>query len=232
MKDYLLFIDTEATGLPKNWGLPYDSPGNWPHCVQISWIIYSTPGGKIKEENHYIKDNDFEIASSATKIHGITREFLNENGKNRKYILQLLTDDIIHFDPLIVGHFLQFDMHVLGADFFREGLQNPIKKQRTFCTMLGSTHLIKNPSLKFLRLEQLFSTLFNKTLENPHNAIVDARATAACFFELIKRAEINEEIIEQQQKEEPKKETLPEKFGCFIPVFLIVSITILIFYFL
>jgi DNA polymerase-3 subunit epsilon len=230
VKDYLLFIDTEASGLPKNWSLPYDSPGNWPHCVQISWVIFFKDGTEIKQENHYVKNIDFEIATSAIKIHGITRQFLNENGKSRKQILELLTEDLKTYEPLVVGHFMQFDIHMLGADFFREGMENPIKKQATFCTMIGSTHLIKNPSLKFLRLEQLYSILFNKTLENSHDAIVDAKATAKCFFKLLERAEINEEIIEKQQKEEPKKEPLPDKFGCFIPVLLFILITISIFY--
>ncbi|MCW3105605.1 MAG: 3-5 exonuclease [Segetibacter sp.] len=229
MKDYLLFIDTEASGLPKNWNLPYDSVGNWPYCVQISWIIYTKDGREIKEENHYIKNNDFDIADSATKIHGITREFLNANGKCRKDILKLLTEDLLKYDSLIVGHFMQFDIHMLGADFFRAGMENPVKKECTFCTMLATTHLVKNPSVKFLRLEQLYKTLFNKTLENHHNAIVDAKATASCFFEMMKRREINEEIIEQQQKEVLKKDTLPDKYGC-LPILVFIFLTVLIAY--
>jgi DNA polymerase-3 subunit epsilon len=96
--------------------------------------------------------------------------------------------------------------------------------------MLGSTHLIKNPSVKFLRLEQLYQTLFKKTLENPHDALVDAKATALCFFELLQRKEIDENAIEQQQKEELKKELSRQKFGCYIPMLVIFCLTILIFY--
>lgn len=232
MKDYLLFIDTEASNLPKNWSLPYDAPGNWPNCVQVSWVIYTNSGTLIKEENHYIKNSDFEIAESAIKIHGITREFLEAQGECRKGILQKLRADLEEYDPLVIGHFMQFDLHLLNADFFREGLENPIKKAESFCTMLGSVHLIKNPSIKFLRLEQLYQTLFQKTLENPHNAMVDAKATAMCFFELLKRKEINEEIIKQQQKEESKKEALPPRSGCYIPFLVIFFLTILISHYL
>lgn len=46
LKDYLLFIDTEATGLPKKWNLPYNTPGNWPDAVQISWLLYTKEGQK------------------------------------------------------------------------------------------------------------------------------------------------------------------------------------------
>ena len=230
MNDYLLFIDTEASGLPKNWNLPYDAVGNWPFCVQIAWLIYAKDGKKIKEENHYIKNNDFAIAESATKIHGITREFLDENGEDRKDILHLLSDDLNRYRPLVVGHFMQFDMHMLGADFFREGLEDPLRKEQTFCTMLGSKHLIRNPALKFLRLEQLYKILFDKPLDNYHDAIVDATATASCFFELMKRGEINEEIILQQQKEISKKNQVRLKDGCVIPMLLIILLTVLIYY--
>jgi DNA polymerase-3 subunit epsilon len=198
--------------------------------VQISWVIYSNVGKLIKEENYYIKNIGFAIAESATKIHGITKEYLEANGECRKSVLQLLIEDVRKYDPLVVGHFMQFDIHLLNADFSREGMENPIKKQATFCTMLESTHLIKNPSIKFLRLEQLYNILFQKTLQNPHNAIVDAKATAKCFFELLYRQEINEEVIERQQKEDLKKETLRRKYGCAIPLLAVISLVILIFY--
>jgi DNA polymerase-3 subunit epsilon len=124
---------------------------------------------------------------------------------------------------------MQFDSHMLGADFFREGLENPLKKEQTFCTMLGSINLIKNPSVKFLRLEQLFNTLFNKDLEDHHNAIVDARATALCFFELMQRGEINEEAIARQQIESVKK-VPANKYGCAVPMLIIILLTFLIFH--
>lgn len=230
MKDYLLFIDTEASGLPKNWNLPYDVAGNWPDCVQISWLIYTKDGQQIKTEDHYIKDNDFKIDESSTKIHGITRAFLNANGHNRNDVLKQLANDLTQYNPLVVGHFMLFDFHILGAGFFRAGIEYPLKRESTFCTMLGSKHLIKNPSVKFLRLGQLYETLFDKKLENQHNAMIDARATASCFFEMLKRGEINEDIILQQQKQIAKKNILPEKYGCFIPVLVIISLTIIIFY--
>jgi DNA polymerase-3 subunit epsilon len=231
VKNYLLFIDTEASGLPKNWSLPYDSPGNWPYCVQISWLVFTKDGRKIKEENHYIKDNDFTIDASATKVHGITRELLENKGEYRRAVLQSLNEDFTRYDPLAVGHFMQFDLHMLGADYHRAEIENPFQKAATFCTMLGSTHLIKNPAVRFLRLEQLYETQFKKSLENCHDALVDATATAACFFEMMKRGEINEEIILQQQKEFFQKKNVPETYGC-LPMISLMVLTFLILYFL
>jgi DNA polymerase-3 subunit epsilon len=229
VNDYLLFIDTEASGLPKNWNLPYDSPGNWPYCVQISWLVFTKEGRKIKEENHYIKDSDFIIDVSATKVHGITRDLLEKKGEYRKVVLQLLQEDFTRYNPLAVGHFMQFDLHMLGADYYRAEMGDPIKNGGIFCTMLGSKHLVKNPALRFLRLDQLYEMLFKKRLEHSHDALVDAGATAACFFEMMKRGEINEEIITQQQKEFFKKKSFPEKYGC-LPMISLIFLTVLILY--
>ena len=232
MKDYLLFIDTEASGLPKKWNLPYDAKGNWPNSVQISWIIYTQDGQYVKEEDHYIKDDDFAISDSAIKIHGITRDFLQANGECRKEIMELLAKDVSQFQPLVVGHFMEFDQHMIGADFYRTGIENPIKKEDTFCTMVGTRQLVKNPAMDFLRLDDLYEMIFDKPFNNPHNAIADAKATAACFFELCKRGQITDETIKKQQEEIYKKDNLPERKRCALLLLSIISFTILILYLL
>ncbi len=224
-----MFIDTEASGLPKNWNLPYNVKDNWPYSVQVAWVIYTKQGQKIKEENFYIHNHDFTVSKSATKIHGITEEFLHKNGQNREKVMRLFADDVNEYHPLVIGHFMEFDFHILGADFYRSGIEFPVKKEDTFCTMLSTRHLAKNPAVKFLPLGQLHEILFNTSFAHQHNAIEDANATALCFFELIKRGDVNEEIIEQQQKEVLKKGILPKQREWIIPVLIIVLLAILIF---
>src|SRR5438128_7128721 len=119
--------------------------------------------------------------------------------------MQMLADDFLKYKPLVIGHFMEFDMHMIGADFYRTGIENPIKKEATFCTMLATTAFVKNPALKFFRLGELYETLFNKPLENQHDALVDAKATAECFFELFKRGEIDDKTILLQQKQVVKR---------------------------
>ena len=80
MKKYLLFIDTETTGIPKRWNLPYSETENWPSAIQVSWILYDVNGIEIKRENHYINVDDSEISVKSFKIHGITKQFLDKNG--------------------------------------------------------------------------------------------------------------------------------------------------------
>jgi DNA polymerase-3 subunit epsilon len=190
LKDYLLFIDTEASGLPKKWNLPYSVQDNWPHAVQVSWLIFTKAGEKIKEENHYINNNDFDISPGALNIHGLTKQFLQQAGMPRRELLQLLSNDLEKYEPTVVGHFTELDYRIIGADYFREALENPMEKLSTFCIMKATQHLQQNPDSKFFRLGNLYELLFKRPLLSQHNAMVDATATAECFFELVKRKEI------------------------------------------
>lgn len=232
MTDFLLFIDTEASGLPKKWNQPYFEKNNWPFSVQISWIIYNKAGEKVKQENFFIKENDFTIARSATKIHGITQTYLQENGIPRKEAMKMLSDDIGEYKPLIIGHFMEFDYHMMMVDFYRSGIENPVKKEMTFCTMLATTHLVKNPAVKYLRLGELYEALFNAPLTNQHHALADAKATARCFYELIRRGEITEETIANQQKKIQKPYLENSGSGCIVPLLLFISLFFLLIHYL
>ena len=232
MPEYLLFLDTEASGLPKNWELPYSAQNNWPFCVQVAWILYKKDGQKLKQENHYIIEPDFEIEKSATKIHGITLSFLQKNGQSRKEVMKMLADDVIKYQPLVIGHFMLFDFHMIAVDFYRTGIENPVKSEMTFCTMVATTHLVKNPVKKFFKLGELYEALFGLPLNDQHNALVDAKATAECFFELVKRREITDQTIALQQKKEVKSDTENKGVGCTLPMLLISFLIFLIFYYL
>ena len=191
MSDYLLFIDIEASGLPKRWDEPYSAEGNWPYAIQVAWVVFHKDGRQIKEEDLYVKDSAIALCSKARRIHRLTHEFLQLNGQSREEVLAKLQNDLQTYQPLLVGHFLEFDFHVLSADYHRIGKENPMLNYPFLCTMLATTHLVKNPAKKYLRLEELFEVLFNNSLANQHNALADAIATAKCYFALVERRQIN-----------------------------------------
>ena len=232
MRDYLLFIDTETSGLPKNWDAPYSKKENWPYAVQISWIIYTKEKQEVKRENYYINNNDFTIASSAQKIHGITPEFLAANGKRREEVMMLLKADLTHYQPMVVGHFIKLDFHVAGAEFYRTGMENPIKELPTFCTMLATTPLVKNPYKKYLRLCDLYELLFSTPLNHQHHALADAEATAACFFELVNSGVINDEKIREQESTLQKNNKMVTVNKNRTPVLVLILLTIIMIYFI
>jgi len=191
MNQYILFIDTETSDKPKDLNKPYNELNYWPNAVQISWCIYTKEGKKIKEKSYFINNKDIQIAESSFKIHGISKQTLRDYGVSRKTVLQMLQSDVNQYKPLLVGHFLELDFHIIGADAFREKMPHPLQSLSTFCTMLTTKHLVKNPRTTYLKLGVLYELLFNRPLQNTHNALSDAVATAECFFELLKRNEIN-----------------------------------------
>lgn len=228
MREYILFIDTEASGLPLDWNAPYGEAGNWPYAVQIAWVIYTRHGQPVKQENHYINNNDFEITPAAQAIHNLTQEFLLRQGESRQQVLELLTADLLYYQPLVVGHFMKFDARVLGAEYFRVGQENPLETLPAFCTLLASAQYVRNPRPKYLRLDELYHRLFNLTLDHQHHALVDATATADCFFEMFKKGEINEGTIAEQQLKAQKTNQPNKRVGCAFTAFAIFVITLLL----
>lgn len=59
-----LFVDVETND--------YSSKRFEPRIVTISWIIAQPNGFIEKTENLIVKPDGFKIASSATRIHGVT----------------------------------------------------------------------------------------------------------------------------------------------------------------
>lgn len=212
--------------MPEKWGEPYSKAGNWPYCLQVAWIIYTRDAQRIKTEDHYIREDDMEISPAAIKVHGITSAFLDQHGESRTAVMQLLADDLIRYQPLVLGHFMELDYHMLAADFYRAGIENPVENLPTFCTMLATTRYVRDPRLTYLRLGELYSFLFNAPQENPHNALADAEATADCFFELCRRGDIDDEKIARQQTEQVKGSAGTKKQGCGASVLLILSILV------
>jgi DNA polymerase-3 subunit epsilon len=197
--------------------------------VQIAWVVYTKAGELVKSESHYIQDPGIDISPAAFRIHGISPDFLLQHGESRRQVLELLAADLNRFQPLVVAHYMQLDYHMLGAEFYRCGLDNPVEKLPVFCTMLATAPYVSNPRSKYLRLGRLYYILFQRELPNQHEALADAQATAACFFEMLRLGDLREEQIRQQQtllKGSKNKALQP---GCLLPVLAGILLTLLIF---
>ncbi|WP_191967936.1 3'-5' exonuclease [Rhizosphaericola mali] len=199
MKNYYLFIDTETNGLPKKWGKPYSETENWPNVIQVSWVIYSFDGTYVKEENYYISNPAIQIPEESFAIHHLSQSFLLENGKNILTILPQLEADIAKYDPIVIGHFIEFDESVIAAEFARANLELNMLNQPAFCTMMSSSTLIPTLTTRRWKLTELYFYFYGKEQLHPHNAIYDAKATAECFFTLKERFGLTETSILEQK---------------------------------
>ncbi len=211
MPDYLLFVDTETSGLPADWRRPYAEPGAWPHVAQLAWLIYTKAGELIKTENHYIRPSDYDLTPASTQIHGLTRAFLLERGQARLAVMQRLHDDLLLYKPLVIGHFIELDYHMVGVSFLRAGLDNALLGLPTFCTMRLTERFWQPMRQQYLRLTDLYQRQFGHPQPHAHDALADAQATAACFFELRRTGEIDAATLTGQPMLYPPGQPRPRK---------------------
>jgi len=183
-----LFFDTETTGLPSNWKAPVTDLNNWPRLVQLAYLLYDSNGNKISGGDFIIKPSGFTIPPEASRIHRITTEIANSEGKPLLTVLQLFNSLIVKASYLI-AHNMSFDEKIVGAEFIRNGMQNTIPDKNRICTMERTTNFcaIDGPyGYKWPKLSELHNKLFRTGFEEAHNAAYDISATAKCFWELRK----------------------------------------------
>ncbi|MBN1159198.1 MAG: DNA polymerase III subunit alpha [Bacteroidales bacterium] len=185
-----LIIDTETTGLPGIYNAPVTDVNNWPRLVQIAWMCYDHRGTFLKTENHIIKPEGYTIPFAAERIHGISTERALKEGKELKTVLEYFTEDL-NEASLIVGHNIEFDLKIIGAEFIRTSIPTKLFDVPSFCTKEGSTDYCAIPGgkggkFKWPTLSELYTRLFNENFEEVHNAVADVAATARCFLEMVR----------------------------------------------
>lgn len=184
----ILFVDTETTGLPKDFNASYKDAENWPRLVQISWILTDAKGTILGATDYIIRPEHFTIPQEATNIHGITnREAREEGYKLRKVLLHFL--EMLDQCDFIVGHNVDFDIKVIASELHRKELTTSslLSKPRV-CTMKAGTDFCaipKGSGYKYPSLSELYYHVFSETFDNAHNAQSDVWATMQCYFGLL-----------------------------------------------
>ena len=91
----------------------------------------------------------------------------------------------------MVGHNLDYDLHIVGAEYVRLGYDSRIMFARpTLCTMQATIQFCNIPGRfgpKWPKLMELYTKLFGQEFDGAHDAMADIVATKDCFFELIRR---------------------------------------------
>lgn len=186
MSKHILFIDTETTGLPSRWNVPYNE---WPRMVSIAGQLYINGVYEVGFE-YIIKPNGYEIPKEASDIHGITQAIALEKGEDISFLMPWIQGYIYRADR-IVFHNASFDTGIISGEQIRLGYppeklihNNP----KIFCTKEESTNILKIPNsrggYKWPSLAELcaFCGVENK---GAHNAMNDVEATKNCYFYMV-----------------------------------------------
>jgi DNA polymerase-3 subunit epsilon len=183
-----VFFDTETTGIPRRYDAPLTDLANWPRVVQLAWMTCTPAGEEVACFETIIQPNGFHIPTEVSRIHGITTERACKEGRELLLVLQEFAL-VVKECKSLVAHNISFDASVLGAEFLRFRLANPIATRKQFCTMLSTTNYCRLPGsrgFKWPKLVELHQKLFGKPHDDTHRALADVRACARCFFELLR----------------------------------------------
>lgn len=188
---YLIF-DTETTGIPHNKTAPITDLDNWPRLVQLAWQLHDSTGKLISNHNYIVKPEGFDIPYKAEQIHGVSTKRALAEGHELFTVLSTFIQDLSK-TSLLVGHNIEFDINIIGAEFIRKSLApeqfTNLDRVDTgiasteFCQLSGGI----GGRLKMPRLIELHQKLFGKDFGDAHDAAYDVAATARCYFGLIKQ---------------------------------------------
>ena len=196
---YLVF-DTETTGLPQNFNAPISDTDNWPRMVQLAWQLHDSDGNLIENQDYIIKPEGFDIPFRASRIHGITTKIAQNEGRDLAEVLKEF-NEVIKKAEFGIGQNVEFDYKILGAEFFRRGIENPLQELPKADTMIFATDFCqlaggKSGKFKSPRLEEIYEKLYGHKFEEAHNAAADVNATAQVFFEMLRIGVIEAKDLE------------------------------------
>jgi len=188
---YLIF-DTETTGLPKRWDAPITDTDNWPRCIQIAWQLHDDMGRLVEHQDYLIRPDGFNIPYDAERIHGISTDLALEQGIPLTDVLGKF-NEALSKASFVVGQNVGFDVNIMGAEFYRYGVETRMGSMKVLDTCTEITaDLLKLPGgrggrYKLPTLTELHEYLFGEPFAEAHNATADVEATTRCFLELLKR---------------------------------------------
>jgi DNA polymerase III epsilon subunit-like protein len=186
-----LVIDSETTGLPRNWNAPKSDGANWPRIVQLAWSLHDDAGGVLESRSFIVRPEGFVIPDDAARVHKISQMKALADGRPLAEVLDAFAASAAKA-KVIVAHNLSYDEMVIGAEFVRAARPDPFAKKSQVCTMKVSTDLCAFPGgqkggFKWPKLPELHAKLFGVPAEEKHEAAHDVAVCARCYFELIRR---------------------------------------------
>ena len=174
----IMVFDTETTGLPPK-NRQCMNPAEWPHVIQLSYLIYDTATDKIQDFKDVIISlgTHIPLPDESVAIHGITREMSLSKGIDIRIALFDFKSVLMQCGKC-VAHNYDFDCSMLQMEAQRN--QMSLHFPSSYCTMRVGTNLCKLPSAHGMGYEHLFQ----RTPKNAHNSKIDTIVTLRCYYML------------------------------------------------
>ncbi|WNL50688.1 DNA polymerase III alpha subunit [Ruegeria phage RpAliso] len=190
----VLIFDTETTGLKKD-KLPCTHEKQ-PMPIQIGLKLDGENRHERLAMNFMMRPEDrWHMEAKASEITGLNNGLADEYGIH--FITGIETFlDCVDNAGILVAHNAAFDITVMRRAVYvysqMMGIpyEDPFEDKTLICTMLASLNLVKakpkrNGQWKWPRLEECIRFFFNEELDGAHDALIDVRACARVYYELI-----------------------------------------------
>ena len=199
----IMVLDTEYDTNPKR-------------LLALAYIIYHQDDNK--KVASYIKHSPdaFTINESgeAFQYHKITNQYLQENGKDIKEVIEQFYQDILDVDIIVGQNIISADIQAIrkesiGCYLWYDKIRDRLKNIPIYDTMFAFRD--KNPEVKS-SLDSIYNFLFDKEMKNHHDALNDCKNTFKCFKKMFEdnykfdkqTAKFSEDIFEELTKETKK----------------------------
>ena len=166
MNHYITAFDVETTGLSQTED----------YIIQLSAIRFKKDTyERVKMFNHYIKPiRTYEIKPGAFAAHGLTKEFIEENGVP---LASVAGEFIEMFDDadVLTYNGNRFDVNMIYKDLLMIGIEFPMEGKVFYDSYGIETRL--NPR----KLSNVYFNYTHECMEDAHNSLADVEATIVVF---------------------------------------------------
>lgn len=191
----VLIFDTETSGLPQDWDGEPEDVENWPHVVEIAWIVCDMQLRKLRAYETLIRPEGWTISPGSRRVHGISTEKARQRGVPIGEVLPAFAAEL-DACGIFIAHNLEFDQSVMTAEFVRAGIRHAFYDRRGFCTMKSTADLCQiGPKFrghyKYPRLSELHEICIGKPHDGAHGAMADTEAILR-ILQAMKKAKVIE----------------------------------------
>ena len=175
-------IDTETSGL-FDFTKPADAEGQ-PRLACLAMIHLGEDLAETSREEHWIKPDGWTLSPEVIATHGITNEFLAENGRPVAAALEAY-DEVLASGSIIVAFNAQYDLKMMRGELRRAAMPDHFEETKSICVMRDAVNVVKAPKksgkgFKFPKLEEACRH-FGIGQSQAHSAMSDAESAAAIF---------------------------------------------------
>ena len=191
-----IVLDTETTGLNYKAGDRIIEVG----CVELINHVSTTNNLQF-----YCSTNKI-IDESATKIHGLTNDFLNEYPPFKEHVKKFLA--FIGNDPLII-HNAEFDLGFINNELMLLGIE-PLKNKIIDTVSFARKKL----NTRIANLDYLCRRFqINLSERDLHGALLDSQLLAEVYLELMGGKQISMNLnITKENKNLPSKNNIKKTY--------------------